>query len=66
MQRLESFLKLVGLPSKNQYGFQGKTSTYMAIANVMEEVTSSRKNKSYSLGVFLDLSKAFDTVDHTI
>jgi len=32
MQRLKSFLKLVGLPSKNQYGFQEKTSTYMYIA----------------------------------
>ena len=46
--RLKSFLKLVGLPSKNQFGFQKKMTTYMAIANVMEEImTSLDLNKSY-------------------
>jgi len=38
----------------------------MAVANVMEEVTSSREKKYFSLGMFLGLSKAFDTVDPAI
>jgi len=38
----------------------------MAIANVVEEMTSTIDNKESSLGVFIDLSKAFDTVNHFI
>jgi len=38
----------------------------MAIANVVEEITSTIDNKESSLGVFIDLSKALDTVDHFI
>ena len=30
----------------------------------MEEITTATENKEYAVGVFLDLRKAFDTVDH--
>ena len=30
------------------------------------DITNELDNKNYSLGVFIDLSKAFDTVDHNI
>ena len=33
---------------------------------MINDITNELKNKNYSLGVFIDLSKAFDTVDHTI
>jgi hypothetical protein len=56
----------VNVPSKNQYGFQEKCSTYMAIANVIDEITASLDKKDLSIGVFVDLAKAFDTVDHSI
>ena len=38
----------------------------MAIANVVDEISSSIDKKYTSIGVFIDLSKAFDTVDHKI
>ena len=66
VQRLESYCLKMGIPSKNQYGFQKKLSTYMAIANVAEEISKSIDNKTFSIGVFIDLAKAFDTVNHAI
>jgi len=64
--RLLSYFKKIGIPSKSQYGFQTKSSTYMAIVNVVEEITKSIENGCFSIGVFIDLSKAFDTMDHEI
>ena len=50
----------------NQYGFRKEHSTYMALLKMINDITNELKNKNYSLGVFIDLSKAFDTDDHTI
>jgi len=63
---LKAYFIKIGVPSKNQYGFQQKTSTYMAIVNVTEEITKSIDSKCFSIGVFIDLAKAFDTVNHSI
>lgn len=38
----------------------------MALTNVVNDITSALEQKDYVYGIFLDLSKAFDTVDHTI
>jgi len=43
-----------------------KHSTYMALLDMYSSISKAVDNKDFSLGVFLDLSKAFDTVDHTI
>jgi len=66
LNRLKLYLTTINIPSKYQYSFQEKVSTYIAIANVGEEITSFIDNKESSLGVFIDFSKAFDTVDHFI
>lgn len=36
----------------------------MAFMELIEDITSSIDNKKYAVGVFIDLKKAFDTIDH--
>ena len=38
----------------------------MALLLLMDELTKAIENKDYVIGIFLDFSKAFDTVDHSI
>ena len=41
-------------------------STSLAIIELVEEITNSLDNHESTVGVFIDLKKAFDTVDHGI
>ena len=38
----------------------------MALINLVDRVSEEIDNNNVTLGIFLDLSKAFDTIDHTI
>ena len=38
----------------------------MALIDLVDKISSNFDEKKYTVGVFLDLSKAFDTIDHTI
>ena len=49
---------------KNQFGFRKQHSTSHAIITLIEKV--SKALDTGKIVVFLDLKKAFDTVDHTI
>ena len=49
-----------------QFGFRQGHSTQQAIITVVEKITSSLDNGDLVIGLFLDLKKAFDTVDHQI
>ena len=50
-----------------QYGFRPKHSTTHALINITERIREALDNKKLPVsGVFVDLQKAFDTVNHHI
>src|SRR6218665_1678637 len=49
-----------------QHGFQTGHSTEMALMNLQDKITEAIDKNEFSLGIFIDLAKAFDTVDHII
>ena len=51
---------------EHQFGFQINNSTEHAILQFTRDITQNLDNGKSTLGVFIDLSKAFDTVDHQI
>jgi hypothetical protein len=64
--RLERYLIENSILHKNQYGFRSKLSTSMALLELLDQLSYSIDNKNITVGVFIDLAKAFDTVDHAI
>ena len=64
--RLYNFLRENNILYEKQFGFQNSHSTDHAIIQLIDEISKSFEKNEYSLGVFIDLSKAFDTVDHQI
>ena len=49
-----------------QFGFQTGHSKDHAIAQLVDQIYETFEKNEYTLGLFIDLSKAFDTVDHSI
>ena len=49
-----------------QYGFRRSYSTDLALLKFYDRVSSALAAREHVVGVFMDLSKAFDTLDHTI
>ena len=64
--RLNNYLDANQIIVDNQYGFRKEYSTYMALLKMINDIINERENKNYSLGVFIDLSKALDTVKNLI
>ena len=51
---------------KKQFHFQKGHSTELAILQLVDQISNRFEKNLFTLGVFIDLSKAFDTVDDDI
>ena len=65
-KRLIKFIDKNNILSSHQYGFRSKSCTSHAIIELVDKITKAIENDEYTVGIFLDLSKAFDTVNHNI
>jgi hypothetical protein len=63
---LVNHLEINKLLSAHQYGFQRNKSTEHNLIHVINHISESLNNGNYTIGLFLDLKKAFDVVDHEI
>ena len=61
-----NFLNSCKKNSRQQHGFLKGRSTSTAVFNVTKEISSRLSQKLHVASVYLDLSKAFPSVDHQI
>ena len=64
--RMTRFLDERKILFKHQFGFQKNKSTTLAILNLYSKLVENIEGKRFSFCIFLDFSKAFDTVNHNI
>ena len=64
--RCYDFITKTNVLFNKQYGFRNKHSTYMAVLDFVININHAIDNDKYTLAVFMDLSKAFDTIDLNI
>ena len=64
--RIMSFLRKFNVLTKNQYGFCPNHSTQLAIFQVLSYIVENVDRNEKVAGLFFDLSRAFDTIDHSI
>ena len=65
-KRLYNFLELNNILYNYQFGFRSSHSINHALISLTEMIKNTLDNKRFGCGIFLDLQKAFDTVNHEI
>ena len=61
-----TFLNNDSIIYKLQFGFRQQYSTSHALIDISENLRKALDDRNIGCGVFVDLQKAFDTVDHQI
>jgi hypothetical protein len=64
--RIDIFSKSNHLINDSQFGFRNKHSTFHALSHVSQQIYESVDIENYTIGIFIDLGKAFDSVSHKI
>ena len=65
-QQLYHYFTANNLFYEGQYGFRNNHSCELANIELTDHILSALDEKKLPLSIFMDLSKAFDTLDHTI
>ena len=60
------YLKNFNILCSNQYGFRKNHSTALALIYLRDKISTAYDRGEFAIGIFLDLSKAFDTKNHAI
>ena len=64
--KLSKFLKNKNFLYYKHFGYWKNFSTSNAIINLIENIQQALNDKQIACGIFMDLKKAFDTVDHKL
>ena len=64
--RINNCLAEYNILSNKPYGFRVNYSTYMAMIDLVDKISSNIDHNNHNIGIFLDLSKAFETIVHNI
>ena len=64
--RLSTFVEKSQIIFYSQHGFRSGHSPLMSLLTMHDKISNAFENNEYSMGIFLDLAKAFDTVNHSI
>ena len=62
----DSILELHNVLYENQFGFRKNNSTIFALIQITEKIKESIDKEKFGCGIFINLRKAFDTVNHEI
>ena len=64
-KRVYRFLNTTGQIYQSQYGFRTNYSCENAIQELLGKILKGMENKQFTIAIFLDLSKAFDSLEHS-
>ena len=65
-KRTYNFLEQTGQLNNSQYGFRTGHSCENAVSELLAEIIKGKQEGLYTVSMFLDLSKAFDTLEHEV
>ena len=65
-RRTYNFLENTGQLYNSQYGFRQGHSCENAVSELVADIIKGKQEGLYTVAMFLDLSKAFDTLEHTV
>ena len=66
LDRMMSFITAHSIFTSAQYGFREGKSTTQAVIKLLSYINEAYHSKTYCVCFFLDLRKAFDTINHEI
>ena len=64
--RLIDFIDKHNILCESQFGFRKQHNTQLAVTLLVDKICKAMDKGNHFIGVFIDLSKAFDTVNHNI